>query len=299
MIAPLREAARAECARRHLIDFQARMDRDYKRARHLVALADHLEAVDRRDLDKLIVCIPPRHGKSRTIAQDFVAWTLGRDPSQQIILASYGAELAEQHSRRAREMISDERYPFADVQVDNTSRAAARWATNRGGLVRASGVGGSLTGFGAHLLIIDDAVKDVEAAESALIRESEWSWYSTVAETRLNARGAQVVVGTRWHDDDIIGRLLNSPGAHQWTTLIFPAIAKKATRSGATSVKYCGRNGSHSAATHLSKRASCLLGNSRLCISRDRNRRKVRSSRANGSNIATMVGCRALLHLSL
>lgn len=232
MIAPLREAARAECARRHLVDFQARMDRDYTRARHLDALADHLEAVDRRDLDKLIVCLPPRHGKSRTIAQDFVAWTLGRDPSQQIILASYGAELAEHHSRRAREMISDERYPFADVQVDNTSRAADRWATNRGGLVRASGVGGSLTGFGAHLLIIDDAVKDIEAAESALIRESVWSWYSTVARTRLNARGAQVVVGTRWHDDDIIGRLLNSPGAHQWTTLIFPAIADEDDRLG-------------------------------------------------------------------
>ena len=225
MIEPLRNAARAELARRHFTAFQQRMDPTYERARHLDLLAEHLEAIERRDIDNLIVAMPPRHGKSRGLAQDFPAWAIGRNPKCQIIIASYGAALAEQHSRRAREICNDERYPF-DVQIDDASRAADRWATTRGGLVRAAGIGGSLTGFGADFLLVDDAVADLEAAESALIRESTWGWWSTVARTRLMPKAAQIVCGTRWHEDDLIGRIMSSPGASRWTLLILPAIAE-------------------------------------------------------------------------
>jgi predicted phage terminase large subunit-like protein len=216
----------AELARRHLVDFCALMDSTYERAAHLDLLAKHLEAIERREINKLIVCMPPRHGKSKTIAQDLPAWYLGRNPRHQIVLASYGSDLAEAHSRRVREALDHELYPF-QTKVSASSSAVDRWETTAGGVVRAAGVGGALTGMGAHLLIIDDAVKDAASAESDAIRESTWNWYSTVARTRLMPRAAQILVGTRWHDDDLLGRVLNSPGASEWTKLILPALAEE------------------------------------------------------------------------
>jgi len=216
---------RQDLARRRLIDFCALTDPTYEAARHLVVLAEHLEALERREIGKLIVCMPPRHGKSKTCAQDFPAWYLGRNPRHQIVVAAYGSELAEGHSRKVRELLAHERYPFA-TRVSAASAAVDRWETAAGGVVRAAGVGGALTGMGAHLLVIDDAVKDAAAAESETIRESTWAWYSTVARTRLMPRAVQIVIGTRWHEDDLLGRILDSPGASEWTTLILPALAE-------------------------------------------------------------------------
>jgi predicted phage terminase large subunit-like protein len=217
---------RQDLARRRLIDFCALTDPTYERARHLDLLASHLEALERRDINKLIVCMPPRHGKSKTACQDFPAWYLGRNAKNQVILASYGAELAEGHSRKVRELVSHELYPFRNTRVNANSSAVDRWETTSGGIVRAAGVGGALTGLGADLLVIDDAVKDAAGAESETIRESTWAWYSTVARTRLMPRAVRVVIGTRWHEDDLLGRILDSPGASEWTTLILPALAE-------------------------------------------------------------------------
>jgi len=232
MTQELRDAAsmfaKAELARRRLAAYCEHMDSTYVRAPHLDLLYEHLEALERRDIDKLFVALPPRHGKSRAVAQDFISWHVGRHPEQQVIICAYGSELAEAHSRRVREMVQDERYPFGDVGVNEASRAVDRWGTTKGGLVRATGIGGSLTGFGAHALIIDDPVRDVEAAESALVRESTWAWYSSVARTRLMPNAVQIVCGTRWHEDDLLGRILNSPGAQHWTKLILPALAEDA-----------------------------------------------------------------------
>ena len=223
--AALTELARGEYSRRNFTAFCQLMDPTFERAPHLDLLATHLEALNRRDIDKLIVCMPPRHGKSKSCAQDFPAWSLGQNPRQQIIIASYGAELAEGHSRKVRELVQHEHYPFA-TRIDPTSSAVDRWGTTARGIVRAAGVGGALTGLGAHLLVIDDAVKDLASAESASIRETVWGWYSTVARTRLMPDAAQILIGTRWHEDDLLGRVLNSPGASGWSTLILPARAE-------------------------------------------------------------------------
>lgn len=208
------------------MDFCKYVDPEYIVAPHLRLLGDNLEALERGDIDRLIVATPPRHGKSRTAVQLFVPWFLGRNPKAQVIIASAGAELAEQHSRTARAIIEgNDAYPF-ETTVDGQSRAADRWQTTQGGIVRSAGQGGLLTGFGAHLLVCDDLVRDAADAFSPAIRESTWNWYATVASTRLMPKGKQLLIGTRWHESDIIGRVLNSKGAERWTQLILPAIAE-------------------------------------------------------------------------
>ena len=214
--------SRIALARRSLVYYSERMDPTYQRAPHLDLLCQYLEALERGEIDKLAVCFPPRHGKSRTVAQDFVAWWLGRQPKAQIILASYGAELAEGHSRKAREQLRDPRYPFP-VRVDDSTSAVGLWQTDKGGIVRSAGVGGALTGFGADLLAIDDAFKDLQEADSERVRENVWNWYSGVARTRLMPRGRQVLIGTRWNEDDLLGRAMQMDG---WTKLILPALAE-------------------------------------------------------------------------
>ncbi len=212
---------RRELARRRFLDFATFVDPSYKKARHLRALADILERIERGELKRVIVTMPPRHGKSRTCSQLFPAWSLGRNPKREIVLAAYGSDLAEANSRRVRDIVSASEYPF-DVTLREDSRAVHRWQTDQGGFVVAAGCGSALTGFGADLLVIDDIVRDRESADSAIVRESTWAWYQDVARTRLHPSGAQIIVGTRWHDDDFIGRLLATPG---WEVLSLPAIA--------------------------------------------------------------------------
>jgi predicted phage terminase large subunit-like protein len=216
------EVARQELARRSLRDFCTRMDRKYEVAPHLALLINHLEALERRDIRRLIVAMPPRHGKSRLVSQLFPAWVTGRRPSESIILASYAAELATQNSRRVREIVSDERFPF-DVRISTESFAANRWATEAGGIVLAVGVGSGATGFGADFLCIDDPIADRASAESPTIREQTWQWYTDVARTRLHPNAVQLVVATRWHEADLTGRLLDAM-RDDWVVLSLPAI---------------------------------------------------------------------------
>lgn len=215
-----------ELARRHLAEFCERMDPSYEQARHTALLIDHLEAVERGDIRRLAVFMPPRHSKSFHVSERFPAWNLGRNPSDQMILASYGAHLAERASRIVRNLLNDERWPFPHVTVAADSAAVDRWATNKGGIVVAAGVGGAMTGFGANKLLIDDPVKGRAEADSETFRESTWNWYAEVARTRLMPKGSIVLCQTRWHEDDLAGRILNSAGASDWTILNLPALAE-------------------------------------------------------------------------
>lgn len=214
---------RAEAARRWLGDFCEHMNPSYQSVRHQRLLCDHLQAVERGDIKRLIVSMPPRHGKTLAMSQYFPAWYLGRNPSHQLILASYGGELAEANSRVVRNLLTDSRYPFR-VGVAKDSSAVNRWATDQGGIVIAVGVGGAMTGFGGSLVVLDDLVKGREEADSDLVREKTWQWYLEVARTRLMPGGAIIMGGTRWHEDDCVGRVLNSSTANQWTVLEMPAL---------------------------------------------------------------------------
>jgi hypothetical protein len=218
-------AAQEELARRRLGDFIELLEPTYERARHTVALCDHLEAVERGEIDRLIVMMPPRHGKTMHVSQALPAWVLGRNPRAQIILASYGAELAEGNSRKARAYMRSDRWPF-ECRVSDESRAQNRWQTDAGGILIATGCEGGLTGYGADRLIIDDPIRDRADAESEAMRERLWAWYADVARTRLMQNGRIILCQTRWHDDDLAGRILNSEDAKRWTVLSFPAIAE-------------------------------------------------------------------------
>jgi predicted phage terminase large subunit-like protein len=172
-----------------------------------------------------MVSMPPRHGKSEITSRYAPAWYLSLFPDRQVMLASYEADFAASWGRKARDVL-EEWGPTFGLQVRQDSSAANRWqiAGREGGMVTA-GVGGPITGRGAHLLIVDDPVKNAEDAMSRLKRDKAWEWWQSTAMTRLEPGGAAIIVQTRWHTDDLSGRLLqHEPG--RWRVINLPALAE-------------------------------------------------------------------------
>lgn len=194
-------------------------------------LDEKLEAVERGDIDRLMVFMPPRHGKSEKASKRFPAWYLGRNPKHQIIAASYNSDLASDFGREVKGIISSPEYGdvFRGVSLRQDSRASDRMNTEQGGAYFAVGVGTATTGRGAHLALIDDPFKDREDADSENQRNKVWNWYRSTFYTRLMPGGRIVVIQTRWHEDDLSGRLLEQDGrieeGGQWTVLELPAIS--------------------------------------------------------------------------
>ena len=222
-----KERARRELARRKLLDFIKFNFPEYKTNWHHRLIAEKLEAVERGECKRLIITIPPRHGKSELVSVQFPPWLIGRDKNRNIIQASYAADLATDFGRQVRNLIAGESYSrlFPNVSLAEDSQAKGKWNTNGRGAYNAVGIGGATTGKGADFLIIDDYCKNRQDAESETIRESTWQWYTSTARTRLSPQGAIVVLATRWHDDDLIGRILKSENAHLWDVVHLPAIA--------------------------------------------------------------------------
>lgn len=206
----------------------------YRAMKHHRALAAAFEAVDRGEITRLVVNLPPRHGKTE-LARRFAAWFLGRDAYRSVIYATYNDDFAMDHGRAIRDVIKLPVYRqmFPDVDVKKGSSATDRFETTEGGIAVFKGVGGGLTGRGADLLIIDDPIKDREEADSPRARQKLWEWYQDVARTRLMDTGARVVIiQTRWHEDDLVGRLTdpknpcyNARSAARWHILDLPALA--------------------------------------------------------------------------
>lgn len=158
---------------------------------------------------RLMLWMPPRHGKSEIASVRFPEWVLGRHPEWEFIATSYALDLPLGFSRRIRSRIPEADYQaiFSKTQLSKDATAAESWRTTAGGGYRAAGVGGGITGMGAHILLIDDPVKDQEEADSETIRQKVWDWFGTTAYTRLAPGGGILVIQTRWHDDDLSGRL--------------------------------------------------------------------------------------------
>ena len=215
-------------ARKSLIDFTCYTFPQYEAAEHHKLIAEKLEAVERGEIDRLMISMPPRMGKSEICTKRFPAWYLGRNPGRQIITASYNSDLASDFGRQVRNIVRERRFQnvFPEVELAQDSQAANRWNTNLGGSYVAAGVGTAVTGRGAHLLIIDDPIKDREEAESENRRELVYSWYTSTAYTRLMPGGAVIVIQTRWHEADLSGRLLEAEAkdGDKWEKLILPAI---------------------------------------------------------------------------
>lgn len=169
-----------------------------------------------------MVFCPPQEGKSQKISRRTPAWLLSEDPTLRIAIVSYSTGKAERWGRQIRRDI--QAYPKLDIKLRQDSRAAARWETEEGGGLIAVGLDSGITGEPVDVMIIDDPVRGRKEAESAAYRKAAWDWWENNGSTRLSARGRVILMMTRWHEDDLAGRLLaREPGV--WKVLRIPAIA--------------------------------------------------------------------------
>lgn len=208
------ELAARTLARRRLIHFVQRFKPDYQAGwvHHDICrrLEQFVKDVEAKKSPRLLLCMPPRAGKSELTSRNFPAWALGHHPEWEIIAASHTQSLALSFSRHLRDKIRDPAYEavFQDCVLDPQSQSVENWMTTAGGGYMAAGVGTGITGRGAHVLIIDDPVKDMEAADSQLIRDNTWEWYTSTAYTRIAPGGGVLGIMTLWNDDDWGGRTI-------------------------------------------------------------------------------------------
>ena len=214
-----------------LIAFCCHMQADYKVGGHHKRLAHLLEDIEARRKDRICVSVPPRHGKSQMVSIYYAAWYLGRNPDHKIMLVSHTTDLAVDFGRKVRNLINTPEYQeiFPDTQLAKDSKSAGRWNTSAGGEFFAAGVGSALAGRGAHLLLVDDPHSEQDVLSGNFgVFEKAYEWFAYGARTRLMPGGAVAAVHTRWHQDDLIGRLIrdmtNNEGADQYEVFEFPAI---------------------------------------------------------------------------
>lgn len=201
----------------------------FHQAAHHRLLSAKLEAVERGEIKRLMVFMPPGAAKSTYANVLFTAWYLGRNPTKSIIAASYGQELADKFGRKARNVLASPEFgQIFDCGLAGDSAAANRWSTGKGGEYLATGVGGAVTGNRADGAIIDDPVKGREEASSATVRNRTKDWYRDDLWTRLKPGAFVVLIMTRWDEDDLAGWLLaeQDRGAERWEVLRLPAIAE-------------------------------------------------------------------------
>jgi hypothetical protein len=210
-------------ARRKFLEFIKYTSPWFKVSWHHEMIADALERIENGELKRLMIFLPPRHSKSEMVSVNFPPWVLGRDKNKSIIEASYSDGLAAEFGRQARNIVDSKQYRnIFDTTLAEDSQSKS---TNGRGKYNALGVGGSATGKGADVLLIDDPIKNRKDADSFLIRENIFKWYQSTARTRLSPTGAIVLCVTRWHDDDLPGRILSGETADDWEIISLPAIA--------------------------------------------------------------------------
>ena len=198
----------------------------YKPLQHTQYLAERLQAIADGEQKHIIVEMPPRHSKSMTITETFPSYFIGRNPNKHVIATAYSEGLARKFGRLNRNKLVEFGADIFDIRMANDNSTATNWNVGdfTGGMV-ATGIGGSITGEGADLLIIDDPIKNNAEAQSETIRNKIWDEWETTLSTRLHKGASVIVVMTRWHEDDIVGRLLErSP--YDWERIRMPAIAE-------------------------------------------------------------------------
>lgn len=185
------------------------------------AYYDVLDKFAKGEIRKLIVSAPPQHGKSQGSSRFLPSFILGQDPNKKIVIGSYNAEMAKSFNYDVQKIINTEQYKAvfpnsflntARVRMDNVYKCNSEVSEMVGhsGFLLAVGRSGPLTGRSVDILILDDVYKDFAEANSSLVRELAWKWYTTVCRTRLHNDSQELIVFTRWHEDDIIGRLEKS-----------------------------------------------------------------------------------------
>lgn len=211
-----------------LLAYAIGMWEGYHPAEHHRLIASALERVADGSLKRLMIFMPPRHGKSMLASEFFPAWYLGIHPDHQVIASTYAQELANDFGRKVRNITKSPEHAalFPGFSLSADSQAACRFHTPQKGVYQGVGVEGGATGRGAHLLLIDDPVKNREEAESESRRKLVKDWYTSTAYTRLMPGGAVIVIQTRWHEDDLAGWLLREHQHEHWEVLNLPALAE-------------------------------------------------------------------------
>ncbi len=214
-----------------LIEFCKRMQPDYIVGKHHRMLADMLMDIEKGRKDRICVNIPPRHGKSQLVSIFFPAWFLGRNPNKKVMMVSHTTDLAVDFGRKVRNLISTEAYQaiFPTVQLASDSKSAGRWNTNVGGEYYACGIGSALAGRGADLLLVDDPHSEQDVINGNFsVFEKAYEWFTFGARTRLMPGGRVAIIQTRWHMDDLTGRvtrdMVQNDRADEYEIVEFPAI---------------------------------------------------------------------------
>ena len=214
-----------------LIEFCKRMQSDYIVGKHHRILANMLMGIERGEKDRICVNIPPRHGKSQLVSIFFPAWFLGRNPNKKVMMVSHTTDLAVDFGRKVRNLISTEEYRsiFPTVSLAQDSKSAGRWNTNVGGEYYACGIGSALAGRGADLLLIDDPHSEQDVINGNFeVFAKAYEWFTFGARTRLMPGGSVAIIQTRWHMDDLTGRvvrdMVNNKLSDQYEVVEFPAI---------------------------------------------------------------------------
>ena len=240
----IEQQTRIETAYLDLIEFCKLMQADYKVGRHHRLLANLLMEIEQgraydeegkpmpeTGKDRICVNIPPRHGKSQLVSIYFPAWFLGRNPDKKVMMVSHTTDLAVDFGRKVRNLISTPEYQkiFPTVKLALDSKSAGRWNTSVGGEYYACGIGSSIAGRGAHLLLIDDPHSEQDVLSGNFdVFDRAYEWFTFGARTRLMPGGRVAIVQTRWHLDDLTGRVVRDMSqneqADQYEIVEFPAI---------------------------------------------------------------------------
>lgn len=209
---------------------------DYRSSLFHRSLANALQRVEQRLIPYLAICCPPRHGKSELSSRRLPAWFAGRHPSWHVMMGTYNETFAADFGRDVRNIMQSDRYGriFPRARLQKGSAASDRMQTTLGGMLAFVGRGGSITGRGAHLMIVDDPLKNSEEADSPGIRDDLWRWFiRDVLSRRMNDRCPVIIIQTRWHEDDLVGRITDPKNPHyradfakQWHVINIPALAE-------------------------------------------------------------------------
>lgn len=238
MFDELEERKAVQSAQDDFLAFIAAVDKSYKFGAHLKRLGSLLMDVEENIKNRIAVSMAPRMGKSQMISIYYPAWYLGRHPDHKVIVASHTADLAVVMARKVRNLIQSAEYAriFPNTKIASDAKAAAQWNTTAGGEYFAIGVGGALAGRGAHLIIADDPLseQDIKAGNTNSL-DNAYEWFSAGLRTRLMPDGKICVLHTRWHQRDLIGRLLKdsamNEGGDNYEAFEFPAILNEGTEN--------------------------------------------------------------------
>lgn len=235
-------------ARKRIEYFTQYTKKDYQMNWHHQYLCHKLDQLVNGEITRLMVFMPPRHGKSELTSRRLPAFALGRNPNEKIIATSYGSDLASAMNRDVQRIMDKSKYrhvfPYTCIPKAKQSIYGQRYVRNnemfeivdREGVYKSAGIGGAITGLGFTLGIIDDPIKNRKEADSQAFRDSLWDWYTSTFYTRCE-KGARILITlTRWHEDDLAGRLLKKakedPQADQWEVIRFPALRDDVVSAG-------------------------------------------------------------------